>query len=195
MNRNLVMYFIFMLLTMAGWTIANSVVADSEGTRIRIGLKLFRTILAADTQIKQKKDPEGELALAIVYKSNQSDALLYSGKLLKLGKGKNQGKIKKIPITTKTFSIEQLEKLSNFKPAGIYLVEAFEDENLQELINYAINHQIIIYSPFAGAVEQGVTASLIIEARVKPYINSKTLKTSQLQLKSFFLKVSKKYEP
>ena len=39
------------------------------------------------------------------------------------------------------------------------------------------------------------SVGLIIEARTKPYVNIQTLKRSQLQIKSFFLKVSKHYEP
>ena len=195
MNRMLNKFIVLFLLAMVGWSITSPTIADKDSTRIRIGLKLFRTILAADTQIKHKKDLSGKLVLAIIYKHKQSDAILYSDKLQKLGKGKNQGKIKKIPITIKMLSIEQLQQLADLKPAGIYLVEELDNNSLQELINYGIKHQIITYSPFEGAVEQGVAAGLIIDARVKPYINSNTLKSSQLQLKSFFLKVSKQYEP
>jgi len=195
MNCLLNKFFVLFLLAIVGWSISSTTFADKDSTRIRIGLKLFRTILAADTQIKQKKTPDGILELALVYKNNQSDADLYSKKLLNLGKGKNQGKIKKIPIKISTLSIEQLQQLTNFKPAGIYLVEDIDNDRLQQLVNYGIKHQIIVYSPFAGAVEQGVTAGLIIDARVKPYINSQTLQTSQVKLKSFFLKVSKQYEP
>ena len=195
MNRILNKLIIFFLMAMVGLTLANSTNADKDSTRIRIGLKLFRTILAADTKIKEKKDINGELVLALIYKRSQSDAALYAQKLQKLGKGKNQGKIKKIPITIKILSSEHLVQLENLKPAGIYLLEEIDNSTLQDLISYGIKHQIIVYSPFAGAVEQGVTAGLIIDARVKPYINSKTLTTSQLQLKSFFLKVSKQYEP
>jgi len=196
MKQILFKYIILFLLTIAGCSIANTIFADKDSTRIRIGLKLFRTILAADTKIKEKKDENGELVLAIVYKQNHSNAINYSKKLQQLGKGKNQGKIKKIPITIKKLSAyDQLEELAKIKPAGIYIVEEIDNSHLLNIINYGIKHHIIIYSPFAGAVEQGVTAGLIIDARVKPYINSQTLNTSQIKLKSFFLKVSKKYEP
>jgi hypothetical protein len=195
MNCLLNKFFVFFLLAIVGWGVSSTTFADKDSTRIRIGLKLFRTILAADTQIKEKKTADGVLELALIYKNNQSDAVLYSKKLQKLGKGKNQGKIKKIPIKINIFSTQQLQQLTHFKPAGIYLVEEIDKNRIEELVNYGIKHQIIIYSPFAGAVEQGVTAGLIIDARVKPYLNSQTLQTSQLKLKPFFLKVSKQYEP
>jgi hypothetical protein len=186
---------IFILFIVVGWTFANTTNADKESTRIRIGLKLFRTILAADMHIGEKKDKSGDLPLVIIYKNNLSQASLYAKKLKNLGKGSSQGKIKKIPITIKILSSLQLQQLVDLKPAGIYLIEELDADRLQQLISYSIKHQIIIYSPFIGAVEQGVTAGLFIDARVKPYLNANTLKVSQLQLKSFFLKVSKHYEP
>jgi len=178
MKRILLKFIILFLLALAGFSIANTIFADKDSTRIRIGLKLFRTILAADTHIKEKKDENGELVLAIVYRQDHSDATNYSEKLQQLGKGKNQGKIKKIPIAIKIISSNQLEELDKLNLAGIYIVEDIDSSHLLSLIDYGIKHQIIVYSPFVGAVEQGVTAGLIIDARVKPYINSQTLKTS-----------------
>ena len=195
MNQALKKCIVLVLLVMLACACATAYSADQNTSRIRIGLKLFRTILAADTKIKTKHDDNNELALAIIYKNDQTQANLYAEKLQKLGKGKNQGKIKKIPIAVTSFSIEQLQQLSEHQYAGIYIVEDLAASELQPLIDYGRKHQIIVYSPFAGAVEQGVTAGLIIEARVKPYVNNQTLKISQIQLKSFFLKVSKLYEP
>jgi len=186
---------VLLLLIQLGWAVPNAFSADQESTRIRIGLKLFRTILAADTQITEKLDENKQLALAVVYKSDEIQAQEYTEKLLNLGKGKKKGKIKKIPISVDSIATNELEKLSEKRYAGIYLVEELETTQLQKLIDYAIAHQLILYSPFSGAVEQGVTAGLIIEARVKPYVNNHMLKISQVHLKSFFLKVSKQYEP
>jgi len=195
MHQIVYKFTIFFLLVMVGWALASTTSADEDSTRIRIGLKLFRTILAADTQITQKHNAHNELPLTLIYKSNQSQALLYAEKLRNLGKGKSQGKIKKISIVINILSSAELDKLPLHKPAGIYIIEELDVNTIQQLVNYGINQQIITFSPFSGAVEQGVTAGLIIDARVKPYINNTTLKSSQLQLKSFFLKVSTKYEP
>jgi len=195
MKQALIKCLILLLLVPLGWAVPNAFSADQESTRIRIGLKLFRTILAADMQIKEKLDDKGQIALAIIYKSDEEQAQRYGEKLRKMGKGKKRGKIKKIPISVDIIPSTELDKLSERKYAGIYLVEEVEGTSLHFLIDYGIKQQLILYSPFAGAVEQGVTAGLVIEARVKPYVNSRTLKTSQLQLKSFFMKVSKQYEP
>ena len=46
-----------MLLVILIGAIGTAYGADQETVRIRIGLKLFRAILAADTQINSKQDP------------------------------------------------------------------------------------------------------------------------------------------
>lgn len=186
---------VFILLTLMGWAIANTTSADLDASRVRIGLKLFRTILAADLNIKHKQTTDGQLALALIYNNDKTQAQSYAEKLKKSGKGKSQGQIRHIPIHIDTISSSHLQHLDKKRYAGIYIAEKIEARYLQQLIAYGIKHQIIIYSPFEGAVEQGSTAGLIIEARVKPHINTHTLRASKIQLKSFFLKVSKKYEP
>ncbi len=50
---------------------------------------------------------------------------------------------------------------------------------------------MILYSPFEGDVERGVTAGLSIEAKVLPFVNQRTLEASGVELKPFFLKVAK----
>ncbi|NOQ63015.1 MAG: hypothetical protein GQ582_00705 [Methyloprofundus sp.] len=169
--------------------------ADQESTRIRIGLKLFRAIIAADTQIQSKRATDGKLAFAIIYKNNAQKATLYTEMLQNLGKGDKRGRIKGIPIRVDSISVDQLGQLSTINYAGLYFVEEIENLPLQTLINYAIKQQIISYSPFEGDVEKGVSAGLSVGARVKPYVNVSTLKRSGLQLKPFFLKVSKSYAP
>ena len=186
---------IFLLLLILTGVFGTAYSADQETIRVRIGLKLFRAIMAADMQINTKQDIDGTLVLAIIYKNNPSQAILYSEKLQNLGKGKNQGKIKGIPIIVHAIGTDHLEQLSTHHYAGIYIVEDIDSTVLQQVVKHGIDHHIISYSPFSGAVEQGVSAGLVIEARVKPYVNLQTLKRSQLEIKTFFLKVSKHYEP
>ena len=186
---------ILLVLVVLGGTSVIAYSADQETIRIRIGLKLFRAILAADTHIDAKQNTDARLTLAVIYKNNKQQADVYTDMLQNLGKGQKQGKIKGIPITVQAISTDHLEQLASTPFAGIYIVEELDNSSLQQLVNYAIEHHIISYSPFAGAVEQGISAGLSIGARVKPYINLQTLRRSELQLKPFFLKVSKHYEP
>ncbi|BCG64132.1 MAG: hypothetical protein methR_P1900 [Methyloprofundus sp.] len=183
---------ILLWLVIAAGVSSNVYSADQDAIRTRIGLKLFRAILAADTQINTKQGADGKLALAIIYKDDKAQADIYAAMLQNLGKGVKQGKVKGIPITVQVITVAQL---TGQRYAGIYLVETFASSRLQQLVDYGIAQKIISYSPFVDAVEQGISAGLIIEARTKPYVNIQTLQRSQLQIKSFFLKVSKHYEP
>jgi len=56
MNCLLNKFFVLFLLAIVGWSISSTTFADKDSTRIRIGLKLFRTILAADTPISKSPD-------------------------------------------------------------------------------------------------------------------------------------------
>ena len=68
-------------------------------------------------------------------------------------------------------------------------------DELRHIVSYGIKNHIIVFSPFEGDVEKSITAGVFIGARVQPSINMKTLKASGIQIKFFFLKVAKKYEP
>ncbi|HEX8154652.1 MAG TPA: hypothetical protein VF698_16080, partial [Thermoanaerobaculia bacterium] len=61
------------------------------------------------------------------------------------------------------------------------------------LVKYGIDRRLIVYSPFEGHVESGVTGGLSVEAQVRPFVNSTTLAASHIALKDFFLKVTKVY--
>lgn len=174
---------ILLWLVIAAGVSSNVYSADQDAIRTRIGLKLFRAILAADTQINTKQGADGKLALAIIYKDDKAQADIYAAMLQNLGKGVKQGKVKGIPITVQVITVAQL---TGQRYAGIYLVETFASSRLQQLVDYGIAQKIISYSPFVDAVEQGISAGLIIEARTKPYVNIQTLQRSQLQIKSFF---------
>ena len=195
MKRVVLRNIILLLLIILGGTVSSAYSADQDTIRIRIGLKLFRAILAADTQIDSKQGAGGKLALAIIYNNDKQQADLYARLLQELGKGKKQSKIKGIPTVVHVIATHSLEQLSVQQYAGLYVVEDLENSVLQQLVDYGIGHHIISYSPYPEAVEQGISAGLMIGARVRPYVNLLTLKRSQLQIKPFFLKVSKQYEP
>ena len=81
-------------------------------------------------------------------------------------------------------------------PEGVYAGYSFyEIQYLKEKFknNFSKNH-IIVFSPFEGDVERGVQCGIAVQARVRPFLNMKSLKSAGVSLKPFFLKVAKKYE-
>ena len=79
--------------------------------------------------------------------------------------------------------------------AGIYFLEQLPEISIRAITDLAIKNQLITFSPYRGDVEMGVLGGLSVEARVRPYINMKTLKQSEIHLTPFFLKVIKRYDP
>jgi len=185
------------VLFMALYYLANAGLFAGEMTdaRINIGLKLFRAILAADLDIKSKKSTHGKLPVLIIYKDNSNKGKRFADNLLMLGRKSGQAQIKNIPIDVKYISYQTFLVEQHSLPAGIFLVEKMSIDELQPIVDYGIKNHIITYSPFDGDVEKNITAGVTIGARVRPTINMNTLNESDIQIKSFFLKVAKKYEP
>ncbi len=67
-------------------------------------------------------------------------------------------------------------------------------EQLQTLTAFANAQRLVVFSPFEGDVERGVQSGIAVEARVRPYVNTKALRAAEVRLKSFFMKVAKAYE-
>ncbi|MEZ5583315.1 MAG: hypothetical protein R3F37_11680 [Candidatus Competibacteraceae bacterium] len=167
---------------------------SSQDQRVQIGLRLFRTLLAADQELKKKVDVDGRLELILIYRDDRNQAEAFAKALEISGRGDQQGKIKDFPLQITPIDIADLEVLQQRVPAAIYLVQPLPKSLLEAVIQYGIDHQRIVFSPFVGDVENGVLAGFAIGVRVRPYINRNTLERSEVQLKSLLLKVAKLYE-
>ena len=191
------LYARIVLVWIALFCLANAGLNAGEmiDARINIGLKLFRAILAADLKIKTKINSNAELPLLLIYKDNINKGKKYAKNLLDLGKKNGHAQIKNIPIKVSFVHYQFFTSEKNDLPAGIFLLDKMSAEELAPIISFAIKNHIIVYSPFDGDIEKDITAGLSIGARVRPIINVKTLNASQIQIKPFFLKVAKKYEP
>ncbi|HPF60377.1 MAG TPA: hypothetical protein P5149_15520 [Candidatus Competibacteraceae bacterium] len=167
---------------------------DPQEQRAQIGLRLFRTLLAADEDLEQKADAQGRLPLALIYRNDRRMAEEFAAALQTSGHGREQGKIKNHPIYAILMDDTHLNTLQEQVPAAIYLVQPLPDSALEGVIRYGVDHHRIVFSPFEGHVEKGVLAGLAIEVRVLPYINQTILKRSGIRLKNLLLKVAKFHE-
>lgn len=163
--------------------------------RVQIGLRLFRALLAADQDLGQKVNAQGQLGLALLYRDDRRQAEAFATALQESGHGNEQGKIRNYPIQIILIDGIHLKELQERAPAAIYLVQPLPDSILESVIRYGIDHQRIVFSPFEGHVEKGVLAGLAIEVRVLPYINRITLRQSRIRLKNLLLHVAKIHEP
>lgn len=167
-----------------------SLVADAfSDRRAHVGLKLFRTLVAADMQVVDKVSADGSLPIYLVYATNNSMALDYQQTLTT-----SLSSVRDLPVTIRVFALEDILAKANPKPAAMFITQRLNETELQQLIQFSIANQILLFSPFEGDVEQGVLGGLSVEATVRPLINIKTLNASQLHIKNFYLKVAKHYE-
>ncbi len=162
---------------------------DFTNRRIQVGVRLFRAMLAADLDLAAKRNAQGHLTLAVVYSTHLDSAT----SIQKTIRERSSTGVRNFPVIIEKQPLADLLK-RKVPPAGIFIANALEKSELLALVRYGIQHGVVVYSPFQGDVERGVVGGLSVEARVRPYVNVATLQQAQLRIKSFFLKVSKRYE-
>lgn len=116
--------------------------------RIRSGLKLFRTVLAADRDLNRKKTVDGKLLVLLVYSDDKSKAKVIGDELANLGIGRRKGMIRNLLIKIKAVSNDQLSNYADKRVAGVYLTQTLFGDELQQLVQYGINKHVVVYSPF-----------------------------------------------
>ena len=164
-------------------------VAAAEGMADRrawVGLDLFPTFLAADDHIDEKKGEDGRLHLLLVHRGRKGLAEEMAWQLTGVRT------IRGIPIRVSEVRIEDLADAVTDAPAGIFLVERM-GERLGAAIRIAQNRKIIVFSPFAGDVEKGISSGMVISDRILPYVNVEAMRLSGVHMKFFFLGIAEQY--
>lgn len=160
---------------------------EQEDWRIGAGLELFPSLLAADTDIAAKSGPDGKLLLVLVCpdrKDRAEEAALELGKI---------EKIREIPIRIELTPDPALKTYEHRRVAGIFLFSLLGDE-FEALVRYGRAHQTLVFSPFEGDVERGASAGILISDRILPYINTESLRLSEIRIKPFFLRIAESYK-
>ncbi|MCB1894329.1 MAG: hypothetical protein H6945_07890 [Zoogloeaceae bacterium] len=168
---------------------SESLVAQSFGERrVHVGLKLFRTLVAADTASAAKLDANGRLPVHLVYADNARDAREYALEL-----AADMDSVRGAEVRIEVVSLADLLSGGGIRPAAIFVTQPLDDRELARLVGYAIRQHAILFSPFEGDVEKGVLGGISVEATIRPLINMRTLRASELAIKSFYLRVAKRY--
>lgn len=173
---------------------APSLHADEyQQRRIDTGVRLFRALLAADLGLARKATG-GHLLVLFFYAHDRRRAEDLA-RLFAKGEGGSTeaAAIKGMPVAVDVADDAGFAAYASRTPAGIFITDPPEGATLRALVDYGIANRVIVYSPFEGDVEKGVLGGLAVEAQVRPYINLATLNASQIELKEFFLKVTKVY--
>jgi len=167
-------------------------ISETEGIdnkRLLIGIDLFPSFLASDKNIQHKVGDDHHLHIVIAYQYEEQIANDMAQRLESLKK------IRGISIKVVIYSVQDFDKLEYIEDqtiAGLFIAESMIP--LNQIIKLSIKKQFIVFSPFQGDVEKGVAGGIYITEKILPYINMKTLREANIKMKSFFLRVSKKYE-
>jgi hypothetical protein len=182
--------FVLVLLAAIVYAAKPSVSDDFTERRITAGAKIFRALLAADMDIDRKAGHNGELRLCLVYIDDTGNAEKAAATL----GNRDDPRIRKMKVRIEMLPFAECIEGNRERFAGVFLTQSLNTEKLQSLMAFANAQHTVVFSPFEGDVERGVQSGIVVEARVRPYINTKSLRTAKVRLKSFFLKVAKAYE-
>lgn len=182
--------FVLVFLAAMVYAATPSVSDDFTERRITTGAKIFRALLAADVDIDRKTGTRGELRLCLLYIDDTGNAELAAATLA----NRDDPRIRKMKVSIHRLSFPECIADDQGRFAGIFLTQKLSAEQLRTLMTFASARHLVVFSPFEGDVERGVQSGIAVEARVRPYVNTKALRAARVRLKSFFLKVAKAYE-
>ena len=178
--------FINFIIILFSYSMAAAV--DRGELRVRAGIDLFPSLLTADLDIAEKKGDDGFLTLLLLYRDNKPETREIARTLSSLKV------IRGIPVRVEITNDATMSSFKDKPPAGIFIAQPLGDK-LSDVVHYAVNNGVVLFSPFKGDVEKGVLGGIHISDRVLPYINLTSMKTSGIHIKKFFMRVSVKYEP
>ena len=182
-------YLLIVVVLMSGFfpTIGS---ADAvEERRLTISASIFPKIIALDQQLTAKMGPDGHIHLGVVYLRNEDRAKSIAQNI--------RNKVKKltgITVQIESTSLSQALKNHNKRYAGLLLSEKLFDKDLIDIITLSSEKKILLFSPFDGDIEKGVSSSIFVGAKIRPYFNLSALKKAKIELRPSILKVSKTYE-
>ena len=179
----------FLLALLLGFIPITACADATEERRLTISVSIFPKIVALDVGLANKANPDGSLTLGIIHFNQKHKADEISSLV--------QRKVKNIAgksIHIKLISEKELIESDKDNYAGLLLIEPLSDEVLKPIIDYATKKQILLFSPFDGDIERGVSAGIFVGSKIRPYFNLNSLKKSRIELKSAILGVSKTYE-
>lgn len=163
--------------------------ADSfEDRRIRTGARIFRSLLAADIDLGAKAKARAGLRVWVIGKG---DALqLDVHELIASQTDAQRSAIQTLPV--KITGYQQFDQISTLPaPVAVFFASAPKEAEFKKWLDWSAKNRTILFSPFEGHVERGMTAGISIQAKVQPLLNQGRAQAIDLKLKPFFLRVTK----
>ena len=169
--------------------ICGSVFADeTERRRIDISLTLFPRIIAVDNHFREKLIDGNKAKLVFIYDRDREYVEGLVNRLLE-----DRDNIGGMGVLAEVASIDELIAYDE-PPTAVFLAERLNDDLLEQVMSVASRNNRLVYSPFSGDVERGVTVGVSVTHRIKPFFNMAVLRESKIVINALLMKVSKRYE-
>jgi hypothetical protein len=178
-----------LILLVLGLCLADAgVQAESyDDRRVRSAARLLRALLAADEGLERKQDANSRIHVLLL--GERGTDLVPVQNLIALGGDGEQARVRGMELAVRRgFNVPPAGQP---RPVAVFLAEPLPADRFRDLLAWCIAEGVILYSPFEGDVERGATAGLSVQAKVQPFVNLATLKSSGIRLRRFYLEHSR----
>lgn len=180
--------FLIAMFMLFGMLFGVALADESDSRRVDISLSIFPRIVAVDNHFREKLNKDKKAYLLFVYDKDEDYAQQLAERMRKANA--NIGGMK---VIIKTASI--MDELSEDNPpTALFVVERLGDGELRKIMAFAKKTHRLLFSPFSGDVERGVTVGISVTNRVKPYFNLTSLRQSKVVINALLMKMSKRHE-
>ncbi|WP_295400096.1 hypothetical protein [uncultured Thiocystis sp.] len=159
---------------------------QEDAQRLRVGLTIFPACLGALESLDDALAPDGSLRVLVVYEGSDAPARQAVSSLETIDR------IRGHPLRASILSASALDQGTGGRVAGIFVASV--ELTPKRLRTWSERDQVMVFSPFAGAVEAGAVAGIHVADRILPAINRIQAQRARIRFKPFFLKVAWQYE-
>ncbi|MBK1718359.1 hypothetical protein [Thiocystis violacea] len=159
---------------------------SEDEQRLRLGLKIFPACLGALESLEERLTSSGSLLVLVVHRDSEASAREAAASFTTMAE------IRGHPIKTRVITASALDGYDGVAPGGIFIASlGLEPSRLRA---WSERHRTLVFSPFAGAVEDGAVAGIYVADRILPFVNQAQARRAGIRFKPFFLDVARRYE-
>ncbi len=185
----------YLAVLLYGWLVSLCVFSgaaladEADRRRVEISLSIFPRIVAVDEQFRQKLDLRGRVDILLVYDADEVGARQLATRLEQQNRS-----LGGVELVARVGRVGEGLVADTGVPSAVFVAERLTGTQLARLMRDAERERRMVFSPFPGDVERGVTVGLSVTNRVKPYFNMAALARAEVKINPLLLKMSKRYE-
>lgn len=163
--------------------------SEIDERRVRISLEIFPRIVAVDQDLRDKVSDKDKVRLFVIYDHDADSAQRVMDTMRNSITNIGGRGVEFVVLSAAQSAQDGLQR-----PSAVFIAETLSDTVLSQLLQQAIKKRVLVFSPFAGDVERGVTVGIAISSRIKPFFNVPTLRQSHININEKLLSISQRYE-